>query len=430
MPTKKEVNKDVPITFQVMDTIQGEEDSRFLPVKIWLMHTGQNYNDSFFSKEVVSKAIPSLANTPILAYLEENSWGEKDFSDHRTEIYVEDGEYKERYIGQAIGIIPETNNAKFEFRVGDDGIEREYLTAEGLMWTKWNDPVEIIREFNATGQSMELHNDYSGDFDENGIFHFTDFKFFGACALGKDVMPAMENATIELDFSQDKFAEEVKNKLSEYFELTKKEEKQVSEEMQNVLKAIQTLEDADLVTAEAKAKVQEKVFAIADEDEKAKAEKRLEAVAITEETTTEETTTSVEEEGANTPKKDSETPESDENESVDTNVAEEFEVLKKAHETLEQEVKELRAFKRAREVEDLKSKFDGKIDKENLDAVFEAMSEASLDDIEKEVFATIGRLNFEKIATPTSKKDSTIKVPVTKKEKTVTDAYDGYFNRQ
>ena len=101
MPTKKEVNKDVPITFQVMDTIQGGEDSRFLPVKIWLMHTGQNYNDSFFSKEVVSKAIPSLANTPILAYLEENSWGEKDFSDHRTEIYVEDGEYKERYIGQS-----------------------------------------------------------------------------------------------------------------------------------------------------------------------------------------------------------------------------------------------------------------------------------------------------------------------------------------
>lgn len=429
MPTKKEVNKDVPITFQVMDTIQGEEDSRFLPVKIWLMHTGQNYNGSFFSKEVVSKAIPSLANTPILAYLEENSWGEKDFSDHRTEIYVEDGEYKERYIGQAIGIIPETNNAEFEFRVGDDGIEREYLTVEGLMWTKWNDPVEIIREFNTTGQSMELHNDYSGDFDENGVFHFTDFKFFGACALGKDVMPAMENATIELDFSQDKFAEEVKIKLSEYFEITKKEEYQVSEEMKAALDAIKALEEAETVTTEDKAKAQEKVDAIEDADEKAEAKKRLDAVKVTEEKEEPETDMSTEE-GAKTPQKDSGATETGSKASVDTKVVEEFEALKEAHETLKHEVKELRDFKRAREVEDLKAKFEGKIDKENLEAVFESMGEASLEDIEKEVFATIGRLNFEKATASAPKKDNTIKVPVAKKEKTVTDAYDGYFNRQ
>ena len=136
------------------------------------------------------------------------------------------------------------------------------------------------------------------------------------------------------------------------------------------------------------------------------------------------------EEGAKTPQKDSGATETGSKASVDTKVVEEFEALKEAHETLKHEVKELRDFKRAREVEDLKAKFEGKIDKENLEAVFESMGEASLEDIEKEVFATIGRLNFEKATASVPKKDNTIKVPVAKKEKTVTDAYDGYFNRQ
>src|SRR5690606_33862510 len=134
-----------PVIFQRLKDFEEEsEDTRFLKVKIWLMHTGENLNGSYFSKDVVEDAIPSLANTPILAYIEDNSDGEKDFSDHRMVLIKEDGKFKMKYIGQAIGLIPEDNNAKFEMRLCDDGEEREFLTVEGLVWSKWDDPIDIF----------------------------------------------------------------------------------------------------------------------------------------------------------------------------------------------------------------------------------------------------------------------------------------------
>jgi hypothetical protein len=139
----EEVNRNIPIIFQNLNHYDVE-DTRFLKVKIWLMHTNENLNGSYFEKSVVEEAIPSLANTPILAYIEDNSDGEKDFSDHRQVLIKEDGEYKIKYIGQAIGTIPESNNAKFEMRLCDDGVEREFLTVEGLLWTKFDDPIDIM----------------------------------------------------------------------------------------------------------------------------------------------------------------------------------------------------------------------------------------------------------------------------------------------
>lgn len=209
------IDTTIPVLFQKINTYETE-DTRFLKVKIWLMHTGENLNGSYFDKSVVEAAIPSLANTPILAYIEDNSEGEKDFSDHRMVLVKEDGQFKIKYIGQAIGLIPETNNAQFEMRLCDDGVEREFLTVEGLVWQKWDDPIDIFNRDVIKAQSMELHSDYEGEWKDDKLFHFTKFKFFGACALGKDVLPAMKNATIETQFSYDKVFEEIQEKMEQF----------------------------------------------------------------------------------------------------------------------------------------------------------------------------------------------------------------------
>src|SRR5690606_26849578 len=128
----------------------------------------------------------------------------------------EDGEYKIKYIGQAIGVIGESNEAKFENRIDEDGVERTYLTCTGLIWRKWDDPIEIMDRDIVKGQSMELHHDFEGEFRDDGLFHFTKFKFFGACILGKDVIPAMKNATIEKQFSYDEMYKEIQEKIEEY----------------------------------------------------------------------------------------------------------------------------------------------------------------------------------------------------------------------
>jgi hypothetical protein len=217
----KAVDKFVPVMFQKLSTYETDsEDTRFIKVKIWLMHLEENLNGSYFDKSVVENAIPSLANTPILAYIEDNSNDETDFSDHRMVLIKEDGKFKVKYIGQAIGLIPETNNAQFEMRLCDDGVEREFLTVDGLVWQKWDEPVDIFNRDIIKAQSMELHENYQGEFKEDGLFHFTSFDFFGACALGSEVLPAMHNATIEAQFSLNDIHNQVQEKMEQFKKLT------------------------------------------------------------------------------------------------------------------------------------------------------------------------------------------------------------------
>lgn len=196
------VNNVVPMMTQPLKEFSADKDVRFTKVKIWLMHMGQNLNGSIFTKPVVERAIPSLANTPIVGSTMFNENGDEDFGGHGIDVKVsEDGEVKLVNTTVPYGVIPADNNAQFETRLCDDGIEREFLTCEGLLWNKWDDAVDIIvNKAGVTGQSMELDRNYSGNFS-NGVFEFTDFKFNGACLLGKDETPAMANSTVEMVFS-------------------------------------------------------------------------------------------------------------------------------------------------------------------------------------------------------------------------------------
>jgi hypothetical protein len=207
-------NTNIPVTFQKINQF----DDRFVQVKIFLMHLGLNYNGSIFTKESVETALPSLKNTPILGYVREDAIGQNDYAGHEMELVVEDGEYKFKYLGSAFGVIPETNNARWEKKVGDDGQEREYLVVDGLMWSKFDDAVGIIERDEIKGQSMELHNDYDGYFDQEGNFVFEKFSFYGACVLGDGVQPAMQRATVEKMFSADQLNSEV-NSMMEQFKL-------------------------------------------------------------------------------------------------------------------------------------------------------------------------------------------------------------------
>ncbi|OPH47615.1 hypothetical protein BC351_10520 [Paenibacillus ferrarius] len=211
---KEPKNKSIPLLFQKINHYDSvEDDVRFLKVKIWLMHLGENLNGSYFAKEVVEAAVPTLSNTPILAYIEDNSEGNEDFSDHRQALIKKDGKYAVKYLGSPIGVIPSDNNAQFEDRLCDDGITRSFLTVEGLVWRKFDDPVDILNRDLIKAESMELADNYEGEFKEDGLFHFTKFSFFGACGLGSDVKPAMQNATIEVQFSEVEFSKLVNEKI-------------------------------------------------------------------------------------------------------------------------------------------------------------------------------------------------------------------------
>ena len=76
-----------------------------ITVKIWLMHLGESFNGSYFDKDVVDKAIPTLGYIPIVGFMEKNSQNEDDFSDHRYVITKENNGKKQKYLGVSYGVI-------------------------------------------------------------------------------------------------------------------------------------------------------------------------------------------------------------------------------------------------------------------------------------------------------------------------------------
>ena len=135
-----------PVTFEKVKDFETADD-RFTKVKIWLMHLGKNLNNSAFEKSVVDKAIPTLQYIPIMGFVELNDDNEKDFSDHRYIITKDYNGIRRKYMGSAYGVVlsSEDNNAHFETRLCDDGKEREFLVVNGLIWTKWKDPIDIFK---------------------------------------------------------------------------------------------------------------------------------------------------------------------------------------------------------------------------------------------------------------------------------------------
>ena len=172
-----ERNFNIPITFAILDEVQGK-DTRFLKIVIDVLHTGKNFNGSIFDEDVVNDAIPSIKNTPILGYILVDDDGDTDdFAAHEYKIVKQSEGYKYMYDGSAYGVIPESCNPRWINKVCDDGKLRKFLQVDALLWTKFERAVEIFQRDIVKGQSMELSNDFEGIENPDGSFTFTKFKF-------------------------------------------------------------------------------------------------------------------------------------------------------------------------------------------------------------------------------------------------------------
>lgn len=230
MSVKVKSKLSLPVMFQKIDDI-NDESKRFIKVKIWLLHLGQNFNGSVFEKEVVDKAIPTLQYVPIVGFVEDNGSKDdkdtNDFSDHRYIIVKTENGIEHKYVGSAYGVIlsSEDNNAHYEERLCDDGETRTFLVVDGIMWDMFEDSSEIMKRDIIKSHSMELWDDedsYDGYEDENGLFHFTKFSFRAACILGDKYSPAMINSTVEVQFTVSDFIKKIQDELNnKYTEFAK-----------------------------------------------------------------------------------------------------------------------------------------------------------------------------------------------------------------
>ena len=201
------------------------KDTRFINVTIDVLHTGGNLNGSRFEKEVVDRAAKSIANTPILGYIEQNDDDELDFKGHEHELIVDEDGIRYVYAGSAYGVIPESCNPRWVSRDDGTGKTREYLRVDGLLWTKFDDSCGIFERDVVKGQSMEITN-MEGYVDKDGYYVVQNFDFDGCCVLSTtdpQIRPAMTGSTVTANFTAATIASQVKDMLAEYTALQRSE---------------------------------------------------------------------------------------------------------------------------------------------------------------------------------------------------------------
>lgn len=213
------MNQRYPISFSKKNEYETS-DFRFIDVCIDVMHTGANLNKTSFTKDVINKAVPTIANMPILGYVvNELDDEDKDFKGHEHELRITDTDVKYLYAGQAYGVIPESCNPRWVIKDDGTGTEREYLRVDGLIWTKFGDPVDIFTRDVTKNHSVELTNMIYEAKRDDGITPVSSFKFDGCCILSTTdpkIQPAMTGSCVTANFSVDDITSQIRERLYEY----------------------------------------------------------------------------------------------------------------------------------------------------------------------------------------------------------------------
>jgi len=188
--SKRKMN--LPIQYEVQKSDFDSE--RFQKMRIYVMHSGLNLNNSNFGKSAIKKAQSSLANIPILAFVKkQDGTDEQDFGGHEFEIKITENGVDFVYLGRPIGIIPETNNYSFE----EDEEGKNFVVVDGYVWKDYaNSALDIIARDEVKKVSMEiLVHDYKWEDDYIDIL---DYSYVGIAMLGEDVREAMIGAKAEI----------------------------------------------------------------------------------------------------------------------------------------------------------------------------------------------------------------------------------------
>ena len=167
-----------------------------------VLYVGQNRNRSCITKEVATEMSKTLRGCPIVGYYIENK---EDFGDHGDQVIIDGEGIKFNKLTKPYGFIAPDAKVWFQFFEDTDEFGnttiREYLMAEGYLWTGQFEECQKVLE-NNNPQSMELDEKtlkgYWSTDNNKGIdfFIINDAVFSKLCILGEDVEPCFEGASI------------------------------------------------------------------------------------------------------------------------------------------------------------------------------------------------------------------------------------------
>lgn len=199
-----------PLIVQVHGKVNFDEANTdkegLLPVHLQACHTELNLNGSNIDESVMTSALPSFSNRPILGFIHkvittENPNGQWEFYSHN--FHEENDEIV--YDEIPVGIIPESCNAKLVY---DEEKEKTYCEVDGYIFEEYSKAAEILQREKECFVSVEISIRELEYQAKEKYLNIKDFFFSGVTILGKTpegktVMPGMKNSNIKLaDFSE------------------------------------------------------------------------------------------------------------------------------------------------------------------------------------------------------------------------------------
>ena len=390
----------------------------FSKVKIYVMYDGLNRKGSYLSRKAINEAIPTIYNLPIVGeYLVD----ERNFGGHGASVVKNaQGEREIVLSTRPYGTIPESAQVYWELVTEEDGIEREYLVIDGAyLWTGRYPELHTILDEGYYGQSMEIEivNSKQSFVDGQDVLNIQEFIFTGFCLLGIDkdsdmfghVEPAFESGKV-VTYSLDKetfttqfnqMIDELRFTLKEGGNSQMEDNKQTTDAQDELKKRLDNGVSAD--------HVEDNKEPVTDPEKEAQTDGEP---TVTEDTQTVSEDTHKDVEGEGEPIAPvTETPATEVADGVTDGDAdggegatdggaafsiteEEYKALQSNFEAMEAQVAELNAYKRNRELGDLQGKFSTQVTEQELKAVFEANPDASIEKLEVEIFALIGKKNY------------------------------------
>lgn len=194
MPKRRSYPTTLPFEFIDIQRI----DDRISKCFVKILYPGKNRNKTFISKAVGNLIANSLPRTPIVGFYNETV---RDFEDHGEELIINKNGLKVIKKTRPYGAISEWGTIGWKEYLDSDGVTREYLVAEGYLWTgRYPEVAEVIKS--GKGQSLEFFEDSiqgnwaTFDNEDEQFFIFNEAEVSALCILGDDVEPCFEGASI------------------------------------------------------------------------------------------------------------------------------------------------------------------------------------------------------------------------------------------
>lgn len=203
-------NNIVKIKASINKTEFKKLNDEFTLAKCYIMYVDENRNNNSIPKQAVEDALPSIYNTPVIGEFIEKK---EDFGSHGGKIEIKDDEIKFIQTTVPYGVVPESCKPRWEILKDKNGIEKEYLTVDVILWTgRYSELEALVREDRP--QSMEI-NVLDGQWSQDGVYMIEKFQFSALCILGSDVEPCFESSKI-MAYSVDEFKSSLSELMKEY----------------------------------------------------------------------------------------------------------------------------------------------------------------------------------------------------------------------